>query len=85
MTTSIDHSEIKIQHGFKHIIIDLTSEKNHTLEAILKKYKDNLFISVPLNTLLITESNSNASVNINDEVKGQSYYVINLKHDAKGF
>lgn len=81
---SLSQSEIKIQHGFKSIVVDINSEKNKTLEAILKKYKDNLFISVPLNTLLITESNSNDSIDITDEVINQSFYIINLKHDAKG-
>lgn len=84
MNQKLEKNEILIQHGFKHIIVDLESEKNKTLEAILKKYKDNLFISVPLNTLLITESELNKTIDITDVVVAQSYYIVNLKHDAKG-
>lgn len=84
MNQKLEKNEILIQHGFKRIVIDLDSEKNKTLEAILKKYKDNLFISVPLNTLLITESEFNKSIDITDMVVAQSYYIVNLKHDAKG-
>lgn len=84
MNQKLEKNEILIQHGFKQIIVDLESEKNKTLEAILKKYKDNLFISVPLNTLLITESEFNKTIDITDVVVAQSYYIVNLKHDAKG-
>lgn len=77
-------NEIKIQHGFKSITIDLDSEKTKTLESFLKKYKDNLFISVPLTSLMITESETNKSVTVTDEVIGGSFYVVNLRHDAKG-
>lgn len=84
MNQKLERNEILFQHGFKSIIIDLENEKSKSIEGLLKKYKDNLFISVPLNTLLITESITNNVVNITDEAKSESYYIINLKHDAKG-
>lgn len=81
----IELNETTFQHGFKIITIDLDSEKNLKLEALLKKYRDNLFISVPLNTLNITESTTNRTVtNLQETVKAGSFYVVNLKHDAKG-
>lgn len=84
MNQTLERNEVLFQHGFKTILIDLESEKSKTIESLLKKYKDNLFISVPLSTLLITESSSNNIVGITDEAKSETYYIINLRHDAKG-
>lgn len=84
MNMNLLDNEIKIQHGFKSITIDLDSEKNKTIESLIKKYKDNLFISVPLATLMITESQSNKTINLTDEVSAGAFYIINVRHDGKG-
>jgi len=81
---NLTETEVKIQHGFKSIVIDLNYEKNKSVESLIKKYKDNLFISVPLTSLMITESKSNKVMELNDEANGGDFYIINLKHDGKG-
>ena len=76
-------TECLIQYGFEGVAIELSSEKELSLEKLIKKYKENLSIGNNLTNLIVT-CNDQIMESITQPVIAGNYYVIHIKHDKKG-